>query len=68
MRKYLLISFTALCTLILISWGPAGHKAIAKIAENHLSPAAKQAIKNILGSETLADVSNYADEIRSNPE
>jgi hypothetical protein len=68
MRKYFLISFTVLCTLVLISWGPAGHRAIAKIAENHLSPTAKQAVKNILGTESLADVSNYADEIRSNPE
>jgi len=65
MRKHLLISFIVLCTLILISWGPTGHRAIAKIAENHLSPATKQAVKNILGSESLADISNYADEIRS---
>jgi hypothetical protein len=68
MKKHCLIAFTILCTLILISWGPVGHRAIAKIAENHLSPAARQAVKNILGSESLADVSNYADEIRSDPE
>jgi hypothetical protein len=68
MRRYLLIIITLLFTLVLTSWGPTGHEAIALIAENHLTPEAKQAVKNILGRETLADVSNYADEIRSDPE
>jgi hypothetical protein len=68
MKKYLVPVFIIVCSLGLISWGPTGHKAIAKIAENHLTPAAQQAVKHILGTETLVDVANYADEIRSDPE
>jgi hypothetical protein len=68
MKKSFLTVFAILCVLLLSSWGPKGHEAIAQIAENHLSPTARQAVKNILGNETLADVSNYADEIRSDPE
>jgi hypothetical protein len=60
--------FLALITLGLISWGPKGHRAIAQIAQNHLSPAAKLAVKNILGTEGLVDVSSYADEIRTDPQ
>lgn len=67
MKKRLHIFLAAALTLSLISWGYDGHHAIAKIAENHLTPNAALAIKNLLGRETMADVSSYADEIRSNP-
>jgi hypothetical protein len=66
MKKYFLI--VIICSLGLISWGVTGHRTIAKIAENHLTPKAKLAVHKLLGTETLADVSNYADDIRSNPQ
>jgi len=68
MKKYLLQILIIICPLFLISWGPTGHRAVAQLAENHLTPATKLAIQKILGRETLADVSNYADEIRSDPQ
>jgi hypothetical protein len=67
MKRYFLAGAMVVCAFALISWGPTGHRAIAQIAENHLTLATKQAIKSLLGNETLADVSNYADEIRSDP-
>jgi len=57
---------TALCC-ILISWGYDGHYAVAKIAENHLTPNAQLAVKSLLGHKSMADVSSYADELRSDP-
>ena len=42
-----------------------GHRAIGQIAENHLSKKAAIAVKELLGSESLAMVSTYPDEIRS---
>jgi hypothetical protein len=61
--------FTPKCFLIifavmLISWGKVGHQAIGYIAAAHLTPKTAAAIKDLLGNETLADVSTYADEIR----
>ena len=53
------------CSLMLISWGVVGHRAIGKIAESHLSQKAKTAVSLLLGSESLAMVSTYPDEIRS---
>lgn len=47
-----------------ISWGVVAHRSIAKIAENHLSPKAKAAVKTLLGTEDMAIVSTFADEIR----
>jgi S1/P1 Nuclease len=68
MRKFLIITYFSLCSLFLVSWGVLGHRAIGKIAENHLTTNSKQAIAYYLGNESLADVSNYADEIRSKEE
>lgn len=51
-----------------ISWGVVGHRAIGKIAENHLSTKARKAVKEILGSESLAMVSTYPDEVRPYPD
>ena len=58
------IGVIALC-ISLISWGVVGHRAIGQIAENHLTPKAQLAVKELLGSESLAMVSTYPDEIRS---
>lgn len=66
MKNFSLTVATVICALLLISWGEKGHRAVAMIAENHLTPTTKAAIKKILGNETLADVSNFADEIRTN--
>ncbi len=66
MKRNALITFVAICTLFLISWGSAGHRTVALIAERHLTPAAKREVGKILGTESLVDVSNYADEIRTN--
>jgi hypothetical protein len=66
-RKYA-FPVLAVLSLIFISWGFIGHRAIARIAENHLTPAARAAVKELLRSETLSDVSTWPDEVRSQPE
>jgi S1/P1 Nuclease len=58
--KFLLI----VASFILLSWGRVGHEAVGYIAAAHLTPKTAAAIKELLGNETLADVSTYADEIR----
>ena len=52
----------------LLAWGVVGHRAVARIAENHLSATAKREVARILGHETLALVSTWSDEIRSEPQ
>jgi len=65
MKKYVIVAVLAVVSLVLVSWGDKGHKAIGLIAENHLTPKTKKAVEQILGAEDLADVANYADDIRS---
>jgi hypothetical protein len=68
MKKYIVLALMAAFSLSLISWGVTGHRAVAQIAENHLTPNARLAVKKLLGNESLADVSTYADELRARPE
>jgi hypothetical protein len=46
-------------------WGLTGHRVVAQIAEGYLNPKARAAILSILGNETLAMASNWADFIKS---
>jgi hypothetical protein len=67
-RKIVLTLSLLICSPFLISWGVTGHRTIGRIAENHLSAKAKAAVQALLGNETLADASTWADEVRSQPE
>lgn len=46
-------------------WSKTGHRAVGQIAEKHLSRKAKRAIKELLNGRSLATVSNFADDIKS---
>jgi hypothetical protein len=65
MKKYFIVALIAACSVGFISWGVTGHRTIGVIAEKHLTQKAKEGIKDLLGDQSLADVSTYADEIRS---
>ncbi len=52
-------------TSSLWAWGQTGHRAVGQVAENHLTKKAKKNIKKLLGSEGLALVSTWMDEIKS---
>jgi hypothetical protein len=65
MKKKLAL-FLAFLTLPvpLFAWGFTGHHIVADIAAAHLSPAAKAALQSLLGDQTLASISTWADEVR----
>lgn len=65
MRKIFFSSLLTLITLQSFGWGQAGHRIVGRIAENHLSKKARKNIESILKKETLAEVSNYMDFIKS---
>jgi S1/P1 Nuclease len=46
-------------------WGPNGHRIVGEIADSYLSKKAKAAIREILGNESVAMTSNWADFIKS---
>jgi len=63
---------TALLVILFVAspcfgWGRDGHKIASAIATQHLTPEAKTAVTRLLGDQSIADVSTWADEIRSDP-
>ncbi len=51
----------------LLGWGAVGHETVAFIAQDRLTPQARDEVRNILGSnENLASVSTWADSIVEN--
>ncbi|WP_340199286.1 S1/P1 nuclease [Ascidiimonas sp. W6] len=65
--KYLLILFFLVTQLSLgnTMWGKTGHRVVGDVATEYLSGSAKRKIAKILGGQSLAFVSTYADEIKS---
>ncbi|MBV7528507.1 S1/P1 nuclease [Chitinophaga sp. sic0106] len=67
MRKKLI--FTLLLGVLLpfagFAWGPIGHRVVAEIAYNHLTPQARKAVAAILGRTSMAMVANWPDFIKS---
>ena len=48
-----------------MAWGVEGHRIVGQIAESYLTKKAKRAVFNILGTESLAMSSNWADFVKS---
>ncbi|TWF44910.1 S1/P1 nuclease [Chitinophaga polysaccharea] len=59
----LLIAF--LLPLASFAWGPNGHRIVAEIAWQHLTPQARKAITQILGRQPMAMIANWPDFIKS---
>jgi len=73
-----LVAITALLPGAAHAWGPVGHKAVGAVADKLLTPAARDAVAGLLaddrngqgqysGRRSLAEVADWADEIRGGP-
>jgi hypothetical protein len=59
----------SLASLPAYAWGPLGHRLVARLAEDGLSPQARTGIDRLLKGEadpSLAGIANWADELRAN--
>lgn len=61
----LAIAFTAVSISSFAWWGQTGHRVIGEIADTYLSSKARKAILEVLGTESIAISSNWADFIKS---
>ncbi|TWT21043.1 S1/P1 nuclease [Luteimonas marina] len=69
----ILIAILLSCALswpgIAQAWGPLGHRLVARLAEPRLTPQARAEIDRLLAIEqasSLADIANWADDLRAN--
>jgi hypothetical protein len=65
LKMLLVLTLLALLPSKAFSWAENGHRIVASIAEKRLSPAAKQAVKELLGVDSLPRVSTWMDFIKS---
>ncbi len=69
--KYLLLVAAVLISSFSFAseeyWGRTGHRATGEVAEQYLSKKAKKKINELLNGQSLAFVSTYADDIKSDP-
>ena len=71
MKYFLLLAAFVISSFSFASegdWGRTGHRATGQVAQEYLSPKAKQKIKEILDGQSLAFVSTYGDDIKSDPQ
>lgn len=68
--------FTFLFALIFIfsatgsdikKWGKTGHRIVGEIATDYLDDTAREAVKRVLGDESMAIAGTWMDKIRSDP-
>ncbi len=62
----ILVIYTFLSSFVL-GWGKTGHRIVGKVAETYLTKNAKTQIKKLMGHHDLSRMSNWADEIKSDP-
>ena len=58
------IIFVVIWSVGAFAWGPEGHRVVADVARDHLTRAARRALRQILDTDDLASVSTWADDIR----
>src|SRR5690554_6999173 len=61
----ILIVFTFFFSVECKAWGLLGHRVVGEVASKHLNETARHKVQGILGNRTLAEVSNWMDEIKS---
>jgi len=69
-KQVFFLGFTILFSLQInatniLDWGPTGHRTTGVIAENYLTKKAKKHIEHLLNGQSLAFVSTFGDDIKS---
>lgn len=66
--KYLTIAlYCIIFSTDCIAWGQTGHRVVGQIAQNNLSNKVKKKIESILDGQSMAMVSNFMDQLKSDP-
>lgn len=66
-KKLLLIAVLFYLPFQSMAWGMLGHRIVGEIADSYLNKKARIEIRKILGNESIAISSNWADFIKSDP-
>lgn len=73
-RRFALVAFLSLLFVApaAMAWGPLGHRIVAGLAWDQLTPATQAAVRKLLDSEspyiTLVSIANWPDKLRDYPD
>lgn len=67
-KTILAASLTLIPGLSAFGWGQKGHDTVTCIAENHLTPATKTAVENLLDGKSIVYWANWLDNASHTPE
>ncbi len=68
MKKIICLCFIVTSSLgQAFGWGQTGHRVVGLVAEQHLNKKARKKVLLILGNNSLAEVSNFMDDVKSDP-
>jgi hypothetical protein len=67
MKRIFCVLFFLLASKAIFAWGANGHRIVAQICYDNLSPNVQSQINSILGDDYLTQVATWPDFIRSNP-
>ena len=62
---FLVFTFSTISVALADDWGKTGHRVTGAIADKYISKKARKAIHKLLDGQSLALVSTYADDIKS---
>jgi hypothetical protein len=68
MKRGLALFLSIFISAALVSWGAKGHKAIASIAQKHISAEVSARVSALLNSRTMPEIASWADEVKNEPE
>ncbi|MEO3405726.1 S1/P1 nuclease [Mucilaginibacter sp. CAU 1740] len=66
-KKLLLLAAVIYIPMQSMAWGTNGHRICGQIADSYINAKTRKAIQAILGDESIAITSNWADFIKSDP-
>lgn len=66
-KRLIILTICCVMSFEALSWGQIGHRVTGAIAEKYLSPEASQRVQALFPEHSLAEISTFADEERSNP-
>ncbi|NJN27593.1 MAG: S1/P1 nuclease [Cyclobacteriaceae bacterium] len=67
MKSFFILLLSVFNVVQALAWGQNGHRIVGQIASNHMSAKAQKAVGAILQGQSIAMVSNFMDEIKSDP-
>lgn len=65
MKKLSLLTLFILVSSLAFAWGPTGHRVTGMVASKYLNKKAQRELKRVLNGHSIAMVSTWMDEVRS---